>query len=262
MSKLLDLLQRISDGSPTPLGFGAVRSGNLPGLALVGLVTADHQAGVAAAIEVGLDTAIVSGVSGADALKSVAKSVDGIPWGAFVPSLSEDEARACQEGGADLLAFGLESTAGAISGEDEMARLVTVAPDLSDRELRAIAALPVDCFIVDMTAVSGSWTLQDLVTLGAITRRSDKQVLVQVSGVPEKNDLRALRDMGASALIVDLAAVSPEDLAGLKATLLDMPRPRPRRRDRMQATVPSSGFTAPPTPSPEEDPDEDDYDDV
>ena len=45
MSKLLDLLQRISDGSPTPLGFGAVRSGNLPGLALVGLVTADHQAG-------------------------------------------------------------------------------------------------------------------------------------------------------------------------------------------------------------------------
>ena len=262
MSKLLDLLQRISDGSPPPLGFGAVRSGNLPGLALVGLVTADHQAGVAAAIEVGLDTAIVSGVNGADGLKSLAKSVDGIPWGALVPSLSEDEARACQEGGADLLAFGLESTAGAISGEDEMARLVTVAPDLSDRELRAIAALPVDCFIVDMTAVSGSWTLQDLVTLGAITRRSDKQVLVQVSGVPEKNDLRALRDMGASALIVDLAAVSPEDLAGLKATLLDMPRPRPRRRDRMQATVPSSGFTAPPTPSPEEDPDEDDYDDV
>ena len=154
----------------------------------------------------------MSGVSGADALKSLAKSVDGIPWGAFVPSLSEEEARACQEGGADLLAFGLESTAGAISGEDEMARLVTVAPGLSDRELRAIAALPVDCFIVDMTAVSGSWTLQDLVTLGAITRRSDKQVLVQVSGVPEKNDLRALRDMGASALIVDLAAVSPEDL--------------------------------------------------
>ncbi len=258
MSKLLDLLQRISDGSPALLGFGAARSQPLPGLALVGLVTADHQAGLAAAAEAGLDTAIVSGITGADDLKTVAESVDGIPWGAFVAALSEEEAQACQEGGADVLAFGLDSAAGAIGGEDDLARLVSVVPDLSDRELRAVSALPVDCFIVDMTAVSGSWTLQDLVSLGAVTRRTDKQVLVQISSVPGKKDLQALRDMGASALMVDLSAISPEELASLKAALLDMPRPRSRRRDRIRATVPSSGYTPAPAPSREDDPDEDD----
>ena len=261
MSKLLDLLQRISDGSPAPLGFGAARADSLPGLALLGLVTADHQAGLASAAQVGLDAAIVSGVNGADGITSLGASANGIPWGAHVAALSGEEAQACRDASADLLAFGLDSSAATLAGEDDLARLVSVAPDLPDRELRAVAALPVDCFTVDMTSVSGSWTIQDLVTVGSVTRHTDKHVLLQISAVPEKQDLEALRDIGAAGLIIDLAAVSPEALAGLKSALLEMPRPR-RRRDRMRATVPSSGFTAPRPPSREDDDDEDDdYDD-
>ena len=259
MSKLLDLLQRISDGSPAPLGFGATRAGALPGLALVGLVTSSHSSGLASAAQAGLDAAIVSGVDGAGGLENLAESTKGMVWGAYVPALSEDEAQACRDGDADLLAFGLEGAAAAIAGDDDLARMISVTPDLSDRDLRAVAALPVDCFTLDMTAVSGPWILQDLVTVGSITRRTDKHVLVQVSGVPAKQELEALRDMGVCALILDLAAVSPEDLAGLKAALLDMPRPR-RRRDRMRATVPSSGFSSPqPPPREDDDDDDDDY---
>ena len=260
MSKLLDLLQRISDGAPAPLGFGAARAGSLPGLALVGLVTADHQAGLASAAQASLDAAILSGLGGADGIKDVGAAAVGVPWGAHVPALSGDEAQACCDAGADLLAFGLESPAAAIAGDDDLARLVSVPSDLPDRELRALAALPVDGFTLDMTAVAGPWTLQDLVAVGSITRRTDKQVLVLVSGAPAKQDLEALRDMGATGLIVDLAAVSPEDLSGLKSALLDMPRPR-RRRDRIRATVPSSGFSASRPPSREDEDDDDDYDD-
>ena len=260
MSKLLDLLQRISDGSPAPLGFGAARAGALPGLALVGLVTADHQAGLASAAQAGLDAVIVSGINGTDDIKNIGSASDGIPWGAHLPSLSADQTQACRDAGADLLVFGLESSAAAIAGDDDLARLVSVAADLPDRELRAVSALAVDGFILDMTAVAGPWTLQDLVTVGSITRRTDKQVLVQVSGAPEKPDLEALRDMGATGLIIDVAAVSAEALAGLKTALLDMPRPR-RRRDRMRATVPGPGFTASRPPSREDDGDDDDYDD-
>ena len=258
MSKLLDLLQRISDGTPAPLGFGAARRAGLPGLALVGLVANDHQAGLAAAASAGIDAVLVSGVSDPEGIGSLAGSADGVPWGAFSPALSGETAQACQENGADLLAFGLESPADGISGEDDMARIISLAPDLSDRELRAASALPVDCFIVDMGSVSGSWTFQDLVTLGSISRLTDKQVLVQVSGPPQKQDLEAIRDMGASGLILDLSKVSSDDLAGLKSDLQDMPRPR-RRRERVRATVPSAGFTSPPAPDPEEDDHDDDY---
>ena len=260
MSKLLDLLQRISDGSPAPLGFGAARTARLPGLALVGLVASDHQAGLAAASQAGLDAVLVSGVGSAGDARDLAESASDIPWGICLSSLSGEDAQVCAEAGADVLAFGLESAASSMAGEDELARILTVAPDLSDRQLRAVAALPVDCFTVDMTAVTGAWTLEDLVTVGSISRRTDKYVLVQVSAIPAKDDLAAVRDMGASGIILDLSGVSPEDLAGLKAALLEMPRPR-RRRDRARATVPSSGFASAPTPSREDDDDDDDYDD-
>lgn len=259
MSKLLDLLQRIGDGSPAPLGFGAARAENLPGLALAALVTADHQAGVAAAAQAGVDAAILSGVSGAAALSELAQTLDNATWGAYLPSLTEEEAQACQDGGADLVAFGLESPAAALTGESDLARLVSLAPDLSDRELRAVAALPMDCFVLDLTAVVGPWTLQDLVTLGSLSRRTDKYVLIQVSGAPGDKDLEALRDMGAAGLILDTAAVSAEELAVLKSKLLAMPRPRSRRRERLRATVPGSGFTPSRAPAREDD-DDDDYD--
>ena len=259
MSKLLDLLQRISDGSPAPLGFGAPRTATIPGLALIGLASSDQQAGVAAADQAGLDAVLVAGISGADGIKSLCESSCGIPWGICDAALSGDDAQACSDGGADLVAFGLESAASAVAGEDELARILTVAPDLSDRQLRAVAALPVDCFILDMTAVSGPWTLQDLVNVGSVTRRTDKHLLVQVSAIPGKQDLAALRDMGAAGLILDLSGVSPEDLAGLKTALLEMPRPR-RRRERTRATVPSAGFASASAP-PREDDDGDDDDD-
>ena len=260
MSKLLDLLQRISDGTPAPLGFGAARRAGLPGLALVGLATKDHEAGLAASASAGLDGILVSGVDGSAGISGVAGSADGVPWGAFAPALSGETARACQENGADVLAFGLESPAAGLAGEDDMARMISLAPDLSDRELRAVSALPVDCFIVDMGSVSGPWTLQDLVTVGSISRRTDKQVLVLVSAAPAAQELEAIRDMGASGLILDLANVSTEDLASLKTALQDMPRPR-RRRDRVRATVPSTGFASEPAPSREDDDHDDDYDD-
>ena len=51
-----------------------------------------------------------------------------------------------------------------------------------------------------MTQVSGPWTLKDLATLGSISRRVDKYVLVEVSQPPGKKDLEALRDMGGPGL--------------------------------------------------------------
>ena len=263
MSKLLDLLQRISDGSPAPIGFGAARAGKLPGLALVGRANRPaagrRPTGVPAAVA-SLDAVIVANAEGADYLKRLGGLMGDLPWGPGIDALAPEDARACGDGGADLVAFGLDTPAAATGGEDDLARLVTVTPDLADRELRAVAALPVDGFILDMTAVAGPWTLRDLVAVGSLTRRTDKHVLVQVGSAPSDPDLEALRDMGVGALIIDLAAVSAAELATLKSALLAMPRPRRRGRERMRATVPGAGFAAAAPPAREDD-DEDDYDD-
>ena len=264
MSKLLDLLQRISDGSPAPLGFGASRAGNLPGLALIGRAsrpgTGRRPSGIPDAAP-SLDAVIVEGASGTDYIKQLGELMSELPWGPELDAPAGEDTQASRDCGADLLSFSLQSSAAAVCGEDDLARLVSVSSDLSDRELRAVAALPVDGFILDMTGITGPWSLQDLVAVGALTRRTDKHVLVRLSTIPARGDLEALRDMGAAGLIVDVTTGNTRELADLKADLLSMPRPRSRRRDRMRATVPGTGFTAAPQPGREDDGDDDDYDD-
>ena len=265
MSKLLDLLQRISDGSPAPLGFGASRAESVPGMALVGRAgrpgTGRRPSGVPDAAA-SLDAVIVDGASGSEYIKQLGGLMADLPWGPGLTAPSDEDAQASRDCGADVLAFSLESGVAAISGDDELARLVAVPPDLSDRELRAVAALPVDAFILDMTGVSGGWTLQDLVAVGSMTRRTDKHVLVQLSAAPAKADLEALRDMGVSGLIVEVTTGNSDELAALKSDLLGMARPRSRRRDRdrIRATVPGTGFTPPQPPDHDDDGDDDDYD--
>jgi hypothetical protein len=258
MSKFLDFLSRIREGASTPLGFGATRGEKLPGMALVGLVSGDHAKGVGVAAEVGADAMIIAGVDGPDGVKTLAASFPAKPWGARVSSLGAGEAQSYEDGGSDLLVFNLEGTAASALASQDIARILSVDPGIEEHRLRAVASLPVDAFLLPMTGVSSAWTLQDLATVGAISRRVDKYTLVEVSQPPGKQDLEALRDIGINGLVLDVGAVSTESLKELRADLLEMPRARSGRRERSRAILPGSVYAAAPTPSREDDDEEED----
>ena len=242
MSKFLDFLSRIREGGSAPLGFGAVRAEKLPGMALVGLVSRDHAKGAGVALEVGADAVIIAGADGSDGLKKLAGSLTARPWGARVSALGEGEAQIYEDGGSDLLVFNLEGTAASALASQEIARILCVDPGIEEHRLRAVASLPVDAFLLPMTGTSASWTLQDLATVGAISRRVDKYTLVEVSQPPGKKDLEALRDIGVNGLVLDVGSVSVEKLKELRAALLEMPRPRSGRRERSRAILPGSVY--------------------
>lgn len=261
MSKLLDLMERIREGAPAPLGFGAARAATLPGLALVGRVNRPGRRrprGLTRAAAAHLDAAIVDDASGREYLGVLGGLLPDVAWGPRAAALTEEEVAGSREAGADLIAFTLESAAAALAGQDDLARLLSLRPEVDEPELRATAALPVDAFILDLRSVDGDWTLRDLVRVGSISRRVDKYVLVEVGQPPRRADLEALRDTGVSGLVVDVANLSQTALAALKEDLLAMPRPRPRRRERRAAAIPSSAF-APAAPAPPQREDEDDW---
>lgn len=263
MSKLLDLLERVRDGSPAPLGFGAARAAALPGLALVGRVNRPGRRrprGLTRAAAACLDATIVDDAGGPDYMAVLGGLLPDVAWGPRPAALTAADLQGCRDAGADLVAFTLDGAAAALSGTDDLARLLSLSPDIADAELRAVAALPVDAFILDMRAVSSPWTLQDLVRVGSVSRRVDKFVLVEVSQPPARDDMTALRDTGVSGLVVDVSTLSQTALAALKGDLMAMPRPRPRRRERRAASIPSSGF-APAAPPPPQREDDDDWDD-
>ena len=259
MSKFLERLEQISRGAPTPLGFGAPRARKTPGMAMVGLVSGAHAEGIGLLAGLGPDAALVSGVDDPPALKKLTQSLGSeTPWGARVSSLSEEEARAYEEGGCDLLAFSLRGTSVAAVGSEEMARILCVDPDIEADQLRAVDALPVDVLLLSVPGLSASWTLEDLAVVARVSRRVDKHILLEVSQPPGAKELEALRNTGVNGLVVDVGTVDSASLAELKAALLDMPRQRFPRKERAAALLPSSAFfpgnaPAKEEPEPEED---------
>ena len=260
MSKLLDLLDRIREGAPAPMGFGVTRPEKLPGMALIGLVSKDHAKGITVVAKQGLDAAMVVGAEGPEGVKQAGDGLKDKPWGARVTSLSQEEAQAYQENGSDMLVFPMEGTAASALANEEIARILCIDPNMEDRELRAVSSLPVDCFLLPLSQAGDSLTLSDLAAIGAVSRRSDKYILLEVSRLPNAKDLEALRDIGVHGLVLDVGAVSAKSIKGLKDALMEMPRATFKRRGRNMAILPGSAFSPPPEPEPQEEEEEDDDD--
>ncbi len=256
MSKFLDRMERISSGAGAPMGFGAAPREKLPGLALVGQVSGDHTAAIPLLAQLLPDGVLFCGLSGPPDLKELGQALASVPWGARLSSLNEEEARAYREGGCDLLAFPLLGTSVAAVATEELARILCVDPPMEEADLRAIDSLPIDVLLLSMNGISGTWTLRDLATVAAVSRRTNKYVLVESPQLPSPPELEALRNAGVRGLVVDLGSSSPEALAQLKTALLEMPRHRPSRRDRPTAILPGFTHSSEPAPHHEEEDEE------
>jgi hypothetical protein len=262
MGKFLDLMERIVNGAPAGLGFGAARAAKVPSMALIALVSGRHSHGLKMAAAVSPDATLVAGLSGPGALAGMKAALPAAAWGVRTEGLTEAAAKEYQEQGCDVMVFPLQGTvASALDGE-EVGRVLCVDPHVEEHALRAIDTLPVDALLVDMAGVSGPWTLQDLMAVGGISRRSSKYLLVSVSQAPGKKDLEALRDLGVRGLVLDVDTVSTDALKELKVNLMEMPRRRPQRKERSTAILPGSvyggGQAAGPAHAPDHEEEEED----
>jgi hypothetical protein len=258
MNKFLDLLDNIREGAPAPLGFGASRAPKLPGIALIGMVSNDHKKAVASAAKSSVDAVIIEGIDKLIDLKKIIKPLSNIPWGAKISGLGEGQAQALQDEGSDLVAFNVEGTVASNLVCDQIARILCLEIGMPEDDLRALASLPVDVFLIPMKQVSNPWSIQDLASLSVISRRVDKFILIEVSESPESKDLEALRDIGVNGIVVDMGLSGSSGYSDLKKQLIDMPRPKHSRRDRSRAILPVSAFTFASEPQEQEQEEEDD----
>ncbi len=251
-SKFLARLDEIREGAPPRMGFGPPRSQKMPGLALV-LQADAAQAGTASGLSP--DAVVIAG-AGQDQVESLKDALAGLPWGVRTDSLGSADALAYRDAGADLFAFQLAGTSlGAVSNKD-VARVLCVDPGSAPEDLRDINALPVDAVLIPLGGASSSWTLQDLVSVARVSGRVSKNLLAEITEAPDGETLEVLRNAGIIGLVLDVSA-GEEAINGLKAALLDMPRPgADQRGTRSNAILPGAVYSAGRPAQPEE-PDED-----
>ena len=260
MGELLDKLERASKGAVQPLGFGAsTKRVKLAPMLLIGALNPGDAAQAKLAADPSLDAVIVTaGAATASALDKAIKGANSTTAGVW-----RDQAAAEDPEGVDFQVFSSEATPiGALSG-DKRTNIMQVVPEWEDSQLRTIELLPVDGFLVSLKD-SDALTVSQLMRLARVRGVTSRWLLAHLAVLPTRAELEQLREVGVSAIVVDLAGRTADDLKTCRDALLDLPRESKRRdRQRNVATLPSGGFQAPgpgrrpPEPEPDDDDDDD-----
>jgi hypothetical protein len=237
MTQLRNLLERIEQGSGPSLGFGAAQSSRLPAMALIARCSGDVVAALAASS--GAADAVVIFAPNLD--PADLPDLDDRIWGAGGVPLEPGNVSRWNDAGADFMVSPL---AGAVVdavnvAQPGMTHGTRIPDDVDDATWRTLAAAPLDFLVLDKSSLTGPWTLTDLGHASDAAQRTAKYLLVRVGLRPTVNELVALHQAGAIAIVAEANQLGADGLSGLKADLMALPRVQPAGRRRVQPALES-----------------------
>ena len=232
MTQLRNLFERIEAGSGPSLGFGSAQPARLPGMALIARCSGN------------LDAALAAAGDSADAvvIASPGLTPDGLPdvggriWGVGGVPLEPETMGVWQAAGADFAVspFASALVDGIDIAQPQLTHGARIPDDVDDRLWRILAGTPLDFLVLDKHDMAGRWTLANLGQAADAARRTDKYLVVRVGPQPTANELLALRQAGAVAIVAEANHLGAEGMAALKSDLMVLPRAQPSSRRRIQ----------------------------
>lgn len=259
MGKLVDRLQRISEGPAQPLGFmPAARQKRSAPLVLVVHLPQGSEALLTPAADSGAEFGLLETADGA----APTVGTGSIPWGIRTNTLDDEQQATLKEAGCDFVIASLHDMPIRLLANDVIDAVATVPDGTEDRMLRAIDQLPCDAVILG-DAPADELTVARFLEYSSIASGIGQNLLIWASPKWGRIEVEQLRDAGFSALVVTVA--SEADLEGLRAirdTIALLPARSKKRDDRLRARVPQFGVAASSHVDPDDDDDDDDdYDD-
>ena len=236
MTQLRNLLERVDQGGAPSLGFGAAQSSRMPAMALIARCSGDLDAALAAA---GSADAVV--IASPGLTPDMLPEPGGRLWGAGGVPLTRENVALWQDAGTDFMVSPL---AGAVVdavnvAQPGMTHGVRIPDDADDATWRVLAAAPLDFLVLDKSAMTGPWTFAELGQAADAAGRTDKYLVVRVGLRPTVNELVALYQAGAVAIVAEANQLGADGLAGLKADLMALPRVVPAGRRRVRPALES-----------------------
>lgn len=259
MSKFIDMLEKVGQLAPTPMGFGAAtrRNNAAPQMAVVGLVRPQSARDVS---DAQVDAFLVSLDSWDEGLLEQASDALGERlWGARVSGLSKEQAASLKEKGCDFIVFDAEGTAAAVLNDEEMGKVLAIGGALDEETARAIQDMPIDAVLFTPGKEMVPLTVQRLIDIQQVRCMVDKSFLMAAPAALTPDDLEGLRNAGITGLLVEVP--SADAVAGLKQSIEGLPRRKPRSvsREAIAPRAPVGFDTARREEEEEEDDDEEDF---
>lgn len=233
MSKLIDMLDRVGQQSPTPIGFGPAsrRSEGAPSMLLIGQLAGAQLSRNTTLSEAQVDALLVT-LDSRDkrAIDRTAKTVTGRLWGARVSGLEEEQAQQLKAAGCDYVIFDAEATVASVLTDEELGKIIAVGPDLNEDVARAIQELPIDAILFSPQEELLPLTVQKLIDMQIVRGLVDKPFVIATPPELTPPELQAFRNADIAGLMFELS--STDHVAEMREALSNLPRRKPRARPR------------------------------
>ena len=261
MSKLLEKLEQISEGSGQPMGFGAALSRTkISQMLTIVSVPAGNAQLIGVAIKENADAlllAIENLEKDSKILAKMNRAKAAIPWGVSLEKVSKDDIGQLIELGCDYVVFDPTKTPAAVLIEEKIGKVLRINASLSENLARAINRLQVDAVLLNPAGGGETaFTVHQLMVLERLAGSTGKYALMNTPPGFSTSDIEILWGLGARGVVVDMTLEQPEQrLSQVKEAIQQLPTARKKSREKFRATLPAS-TTPSEKAAPEEDEDE------
>ena len=227
MSKLVEKLRRISEGTTPSLGFRA----SAPSRQSMLLIAALSLGEVGSVKEVVADALAVCAEEPkgeAEILRQVAETAGSLPWGIWAKGVTKGEIGQLVEAGGDFLIFEATATATLLQ-EERIGKVLEIDPLLEDSLIRTIGQMPVDVVLIDHEGEE-ALTVSHLMRCQRLAGLTGKPLLVTASLELLEEEIQSLRGVGVDGIIVKARKEGMDKLAKLHQIMKSLPLRKPGER--------------------------------
>jgi hypothetical protein len=216
MSNLIDMLEKIGDSTPGPMGFGPAtgQSKSTTQMVLVVRISPDMLSNQSV-IEKLESNAILVDTTVEEFLK-ITKPIDTKPHGLHCTKVTASGASTLIDSCCDFVILESLQSEAAVTNIDDLGIVVTIDNDMEKETIRSLGMLPIGAVLLRPPLVDLPLRLDDAINIQKLARLIGKPMLVETPNGVDEQGIEVLRNIGVQGLIMDF--VNVQDLEKIKET--------------------------------------------
>jgi hypothetical protein len=239
MSKFIDRLKQLAEGTPQSIGFRrSDADSRRPKIQLVAGITDQPSTNPPPSLALA-DAGLVWIQAKDDITDVLAKltSSAAIPWGVRITKDGNKDSPALLKAGADFVAFPTSALLAGLLSKD-IGRVLEVDSSTSDTVLRTVGVSAVDAVLVHHEKPDGTGlTWADLMAFQRIAAMVNKPVIMPVPAGTTKEEIQTLWEGGVDGVVLDVGA-NWDELTRLRDIIAQLEYPKVSRGEKGVAFAP------------------------
>jgi hypothetical protein len=253
MSKLIDILHKLAQAAPSPMGFRTSKPTEAVNkILIIGRMAVNSAPPTKGNIAADAVLVYADAEATAQNVQKTAKALGDIPWGIYLEESGVGTA-ALIEAGADFVVFSPSSFIPDLPENEKTGKILQADSSMDDGLLRTVNDLPADALLItDTFEDNKTLTMHQLMIYRHLANFVAKPLIVPVPTDITLAELKALQDAEIDAVI---AEIDGDGLKELRKTISKLPPRAAKKPDKGGVILPrmSAGAAKPAEEEEEED---------